>query len=306
MVLFMLHKFWVFAPPARSPSYAGEGFRPDAFAELAVLEAANFWFRARNKLILWALGSNFPAMQRYMEVGCGTGFVLEAVATAFPQVQLVGTEFFSAGLEIAASRVPRAELLQMDGRRMPYQDEFDVVGAFDVLEHIEEDETVLAQIARALHAGGGLVLTVPQHPWLWSTPDEYACHVRRYKMGELREKVERAGFEVRLETSFVSLLLPAMLASRRGRRTGKQADDAMSELRLPRLLDWALACVMGLERAMIRMGLRLPVGGSLLLVATRRSGWPGPSGQNGMSSSGNGSSLRIGGAEEAPPARSPP
>ena len=108
-------------------------------------------------------------------------------------------------------------------------------------------------------------------PTTWS-PLEYACHVRRYKVGELREKVERAGFEVRLETSFVSLLLPAMLASRRSRRTGQQADDAMSELRLPRPLDWALACVMGFERALIRMGLRLPVGGSLLLVATKRPG----------------------------------
>lgn len=157
----------------------------------------------------------------------------------------------------------------MDARRQPYVDEFDVIGAFDVLEHIEEDEAVQQQMSRALRPAGGIILTVPQHPWLWSRQDEHACHVRRYRMGELQEKVVRAGFEIVLQTSFVSLLLPTMAASRLLQRDSSAA-DASAELRLPAALNFAFALVMHLERGLIRAGARLPVGGSLLLVAHKR------------------------------------
>lgn len=259
--------------PALAPELAsgGAGFKPEAFAELAALEADNFWFRARNRLIIWALRRHFPQMQRYMEIGCGTGFVLSGVAHAYPQARLTGSEVFSVGLPHAARRVENVELLQMDARRIPYVDEFDVIGAFDVLEHIEEDEAVLGEMWRALRPGGGIVITVPQHPWLWSRQDEYACHVRRYRSGELREKVRRAGFRVEMQTSFVSLLLPAMFASRLAQRNAPADSDPMAELRLPMLINRAFEGVMNVERQLIRFGMRFPAGGSLLLVA-RKSG----------------------------------
>lgn len=257
--------------PALAPELAtgGAGFQPEAFAKLAALEADNFWFRARNRLIVWVLRRHFPHLHRYLEIGCGTGYVLAGVSNAFPGTRVVGSEVFSVGLPFAARRVEQAELLQMDARRIPYVDEFDVIGAFDVLEHIEEDETVLAEMHHALRPGGGIAITVPQHPWLWSRQDEYACHVRRYRIGELREKVLRAGFKVELETSFVSLLLPAMLASRMLRRNAPTESDAMAELRLATPINRVFEWVMNAERQLIRLGLRFPAGGSLLLIARK-------------------------------------
>lgn len=266
-----------FAPPraegipilAPELAQGGAGFQPEAFAELASLEAGNFWFRARNRLIVWALRRHFPDMRRYLEVGCGTGYVLAGVAKAYPQAQLTGSEVFSVGLPYAARRVEKAELLQMDARRIPYVEEFDVIGAFDVLEHIEEDEAVLAEMLHALRPGGGIAITVPQHPWLWSHRDEFACHVRRYRVDELREKVLRTGFKVEFETSFVNLLLPAMIASRMSQRKAPANSDSMAELRLPTLINWAFEGVMNVERQLIRLGVRFPVGGSLLLIAKK-------------------------------------
>jgi len=208
-------------------------------------------------------------MRRYLEIGCGTGYVLNGVAQAYPQAILTGSEVFSVGLPYAASRVKNAELLQMDAKRIPYVDEFDVIGAFDVLEHIKEDEAVLAEMLRALRPGGGIAITVPQHPWLWSHQDEYACHVRRYRIGELREKVLQTGFKVEFETSFVSLLLPAMIASRMTRRNAPANNDAIAELRLPTFLNRAFEGVMNAERQLIRIGMRFPLGGSLLLIAKK-------------------------------------
>ncbi len=258
-----------FAILAPSLADGGAGFRPEVFEQLAALEAGNFWFRGRNHLIVWALRRHFPELRRYMEIGCGTGYVLRGVAQAYPTAELVGSEVFSVGLPHAAARVGHAELLQMDARKIPYVDEFDLVGAFDVLEHIEEDEMVLAAISRALRPSGGVVITVPQHPWLWSSADDHACHVRRYKVDEMREKLLRAGFRVDFETSFVSLLLPAMLASRWTKRHSKSNGDEMSELRLPKWLNRVFELVMSVERGLIRFGLRFGWGGSRLLIATK-------------------------------------
>lgn len=257
--------------PALAPELVreGGGFRPEYFGELATLEAGNFWFQARNKLILWVLQRYFPDPHRLLEIGCGTGFVLSGVANTFPETMLTGSEIFSVGLAYAANRLSRAEFLQMDARDLPYVGHFDVVGAFDVLEHIVEDEQVLAEIHKALRPDGGLVLTVPQHPWLWSRQDELACHVRRYTATELRCKVAAAGFIPLYETSFVSLLLPIMWLSRQQKSRAVKKNDPMSELRIGRIANQLLGTAMTVERGLIQSGIRFPAGGSLLLVAKR-------------------------------------
>lgn len=258
--------------PSFAPEFAveGGGFKPEYFAELARQEAGSFWFRSRNLLIVWALQKCFPGAGSFLEVGCGTAFVLSGIAEANPNIRLAGSEIFSQGLRFAAERLPGAELMQMDARRIPFASEFDVIGAFDVLEHIVEDETVLQQISKALKPGGGLLLTVPQHQFLWSTADEGAHHVRRYSAGDLKEKVERAGFEVLRVTSFVSLLLPLMLVSRWTKDHMKnQKKQASAELSLSPFLDALLEHMMRIEIYMIQLGMNFPVGGSLLLIAKK-------------------------------------
>ncbi|HEU0275018.1 MAG TPA: class I SAM-dependent methyltransferase, partial [Candidatus Udaeobacter sp.] len=112
------------------------GFKPEYFARLADIEDSNFWFRARNELIQWALRDKFPDANSFFEVGCGTGFVLAGIHEKFPRMRLAGSEIFVDGLAIAKTRVPTSELYQMDARRISFEREFDVVGAFDVLEHV--------------------------------------------------------------------------------------------------------------------------------------------------------------------------
>ena len=249
---------------------SGDGYRPEFFAKLAQLEAGHFWFAWRNRLIIRVLRQFFPKLTNFLEVGCGTGFVLSAVADAFPTAQVSGSEYFEEGLAFAAARLPQASFYQMDARRLPFVEEFDVIGAFDVLEHIVDDEAVLTQAYRAVRPGGGIVLSVPQHRWLWSRTDEEACHVRRYTRRELLCKVEMAGFRVEYHTSFVSLLLPALAVSRR-RRTQQDVRGPLCELQLPALLNAVFSTVMKLEFALTNAGLRLPAGGSLL-VAGRKVG----------------------------------
>ena len=247
----------------------GGGFKPEYYVDLAGLEAQNFWFEARNELILWALGTYKPNAQSLLEVGCGTGFVLAGIAKAYPAIALSGSEIFVAGLAHAARRVPSAHLMQMDARRIPFQDEFDVIGAFDVLEHIEEDWAVLRQIYRALKPGGILLLTVPQHPKLWSIADEHACHVRRYTEVEIETKVRECRLSILRSTSFVTMLLPAMMLSRIANKAKKGEFDPAGELKIGRVVNKMFFYVMMFELATIRLGLDYPAGGSRLIIASK-------------------------------------
>lgn len=257
--------FTAFAPDleASAPSYP-----VDAHEELHQVEDGHFWFESRNRLILWALRRYFPDALRFLEIGCGTGFVLRAVQKALPLAEVSGSEIFTSGLSYAGGRAPGAALFQMDARRIPFRDHFDLIGAFDVIEHIEDDEAVLAEVHKALRPGGGILLTVPQHAWLWSPVDVFAGHARRYRRKDLVEKLERAGFEILTATSFVTGLLPLMFLSRFLKRNQATAEP---ELRVGRLQNGAGKLAASMELLAIRVGLRLPVGGSLLVAARRKA-----------------------------------
>jgi SAM-dependent methyltransferase len=255
-----------FAPELAQKS---EGFDARYFATLVALEPGSFWFRSRNRLLCWALEHYFPDAQSFFEIGCGTGFVLAHIRKEFQQLTVAGSEVFSKGLSFASERLPGVDLFQMDARQIPFESEFDLIGAFDVLEHIGDDELVLSQMHRAVRKGGGILLTVPQHSFLWSEVDEYSRHVRRYSVSELKAKVKRAGFRTLRATSFVSLLLPLMLIARLKRRPANREFDPAAEFRLSAPANYLLERVMDVERAMIRLGVSFPAGGSLLLIAKR-------------------------------------
>lgn len=256
---------------AFSPELAisGSGFKADSFAKLARIEERNFWFRSRNRLLVWAMRKYFARAESFLEIGCGNGYVLLGMHRAFPRMALAGSEIFSAGLEFAAERLPGVDLFQMDATNIPFVDEFDVVGAFDVLEHIKEDETVMAEMFRAVRPGGGILVTVPQHMFLWSQADEEAVHQRRYTAREMRQKLERAGFQIVRMTSFVSFLLPLMAAQRLSKRKPDPNYSVHDELAISGIANWSMERVLGVERACITAGVSFPLGGSLLVVARK-------------------------------------
>ncbi|MFM7372201.1 MAG: SAM-dependent methyltransferase, partial [Sphaerospermopsis kisseleviana] len=122
---------------------------------------------------------------------------------------------------------------------------------------------------KLFHSGGGIILTVPQHPWLWSQADTYAHHVRRYIKQDLITKLQQTGFKVVKVTSFVSLLLPLMLLSRLNQRSSKNYDPT-SELKISGTLNYLLAKILDVERWLIKLGFSFPWGGSLLVIAYKQ------------------------------------
>ncbi|MFN7901025.1 MAG: class I SAM-dependent methyltransferase [Synechococcaceae cyanobacterium] len=243
-------------------------FPEDAFNYLAKAEGRHWWFRSRNQIIIWALSEKAQSLNNFLEVGCGTGYVISGIARAFPLLRLEASEYFEDGLFFARQRLPECTFRQLDATAMSEHDGYGSVGSFDVLEHIQADQLVLANFNRALRRGGLLLLTVPQHPWLWSAADEYAHHVRRYKQSDLLQKVRMAGFDVEYCTSFVSLLLPVMALQRIASRKAPYNPD--SEFKISPFLNSLLFLVMQIELLLLKLGLRFPAGGSFLLLARKR------------------------------------
>lgn len=251
-----------------SPELADEndGLDSSAHHHLNELQDKSFWFRKRNQIIQDIVGRFFTNAMDVLEIGCGSGYVLSGIREVLGSARLTATEIYLNGLAYAANRVnPPSQFFQMDARHIPFKHEFDLVGAFDVLEHIDEDELVIKNIRNALKPGGGLIITVPQHQFLWSYLDEIACHRRRYSSKQLSQLLKMNGFEILLNTSFMFFLLPLMLLRKISKNN--KGNHQSTELSMPRFIDNAFGGILEFERKIIRCGMTFPCGGSRLLVA---------------------------------------
>ena len=268
-MLFMEHN------AASRATYTAEHFGP-----LFAAEDKHFWFRSRNRCIAAALRSlpDFSAIGDVLEVGCGTGVVLAELQRLFPAGRVTGMDLFEEGLKFARRRFNGA-LIQGDVFTHSFTESFDLVGAFDVIEHLDDDQKILRRFWQQLKPGGHLIVTAPAHMSLWSYFDEVAHHRRRYAPAELEQKLVAAGFVVEYATHFMAALVPPMWIKRRllGERAGKlsrattvrQQAAAESDLKIDPLVNWFFEMILLPEAYLISKRLRLPLGTSLLALATR-------------------------------------
>ena len=244
------------------------GFDPASFVRLAKVEDGHFWFVARNKLIVGLANRFFPTARHYLEVGCGTGFVLHEMANSRQWEHLAGSDLHPSGLQHARARLPReVELVQMDAEAIPVLNTFDLIGAYDVVEHIADDEGLLRSLRRAIRTGGGAIIAVPQHPSLWSRADEIGHHQRRYRRGEMEAKLARNGFHPIFSTSFMSVLLPLLAVSRWKARGARDNAAVEHETELSPAANTLLKIALLAEVRLTLAGLHWPIGGSRVVVA---------------------------------------
>lgn len=149
---------------------------------------------------------------------------------------------------------------------MPFADEtFDVVSAFDVIEHFPADRTILLELWRVLKPGGVLLIAVPAYQWAWSAFDVRSGHYRRYTRHSLSAAVTAAGFSVQHTTYAFLLTLPFFVAARLMVKLGRSSGE-ISEL--PGPLERLLLRLCRIEERLLRRS-TLPAGSSVFLAATK-------------------------------------
>lgn len=253
------------------------GYDPSFFEQLALVEDQHFWFQARNCLIfelVKRISSGLKPGYLVLEVGCGNGNVLRVLQKACPEGMVVGLELWFDGL-LFARRRSDAFVVQGDVRSCPFSKQFDLIGMFDVLEHIQEDQETLLSLWKQLAPGGRLLLTVPAHQFLWSYFDEAAHHCRRYSAVELRKKLTATGFEVEFQGQFMACIFPVVWIFRKigGLRQRPNSTDARKlaseEFRLVPVANGILTLLLKLEARWLASRRSLPIGTSFVAIARK-------------------------------------
>ncbi|MGB3187470.1 MAG: class I SAM-dependent methyltransferase [Ornithinimicrobium sp.] len=217
-----------------------------------------WWYRARSELLHAALGGHVGQPGRLLDVGSADG----------PSVAwLTGTEH--ATVDLDPRGLTPGGAVCASALALPFRDgAFDLVSAFDVVEHCEPDSRVLTEFARVLAPGGRLLLSVPAYQWAWTDHDVRAGHYRRYTRTRLVAAVEDAGYAVRRASYGFAGVFPFFAAervSRRIRRLGVDNDH------LPQVNPAVERLLLGLSAAEARLLARrdLPFGSSVFLAADK-------------------------------------
>lgn len=255
-------------------------FAPASFPHLDAVEDRHFWFCTR-RLVIGSLArratEGLADGYRVLELGCGNGGLLGTLQRTCVGGRVIGMDLFVEGLQRARRR-SACPLVQGDIHHPPFGRSVTLVGMFDVLEHLPDDEGILRTTNELLVPGGRLLITVPAHMSLWSYFDVSSYHCRRYSLGELRTKLESNGFRVEYLSEFMSVLFPLMWAGRRvaaighrlrGRRAHSQEALGSAELRIVPALNGLLAGLLRAEAAFLARGHTMPLGTSLIACARR-------------------------------------
>jgi SAM-dependent methyltransferase len=239
------------------------------YQRLDALERDHWWFAARRDIIAEMINRFAPRkpQRTLLEAGCGTGGNLNMLAR-FGDLQAF--ELDAEARDIAKSKLPIDVQPGMLPNGIPFSPgQFDVVGAFDVLEHVEHDVASMAKLGEQLSPEGKLFITVPANPWLWSKHDETHHHFRRYTKATLTEALSMAGLEPVRVGYFNTLLFPLIVALRLLRKALRLAETPDDEMPSP-VQNSILKTIFGLERFLVGK-VPMPFGVSLYAVARKRS-----------------------------------
>ena len=236
------------------------------YQQMAELDDRHWWYRARRRILAELIRREVhPAADaRILEIGCGTGHNL-AMLSGFGHVD--GLELDDEAAALSEKRlgrvVIRSPLPELEG----VSNDYDLIGAFDVIEHIDDDHAALAAIATRLKPGGKFMMTVPAHPWMWTAHDVANHHKRRYSKRSLRALVEGSPLRLDKIGYFNSLLFPLAIVERAASKL-RGKDDGNVSLP-PRPLNNLFEAVFASERYLVGR-LPLPPGLSLFAVASAR------------------------------------
>jgi SAM-dependent methyltransferase len=245
----------------------------ELYDELRSIEDVHWWLVARRRIFLHFLGrlaARVPREPLVLDCGFGTGGLLRRLDTF---ARPVGVD-----MKLRAVRDCRDQghdcVVQAKAEELPFGiGTFDIICAFDVLEHLDDDLAALNQWRELLKPDGHLLISVPAYRFLWDSQDDLANHKRRYALRELRAKLTDCKLVVRKITYFNTMLFPLVLIIRLLRKaqsavvgeTMNKSDFSLT--RAGKIND--LLCEIFTSEIRLLSTLNFPFGGSIFCIAGR-------------------------------------
>jgi ubiquinone/menaquinone biosynthesis C-methylase UbiE len=254
------------------PVFEGAGvLNPDEYRKMYELENSYWWFQGRRAIISGLLRRNMLAggrRWRILDVGCGTGLMLEHLKDLGQEP--AGLDLHSLSMFYCKRRGIK-KLIRGDVTALPFPDNsFDLILALDLIEHVEDDRGLLREFHRVCAPGGKVMITAPAHPFLWSDHDEALHHFRRYRHRPFLSLLREAGFHPIRYSYAITLVYAPIVAFRVLQRLVKRRGKPKTHLiELPQWINQALIGILRLEGALLER-MNLPFGVSLLALLERQ------------------------------------
>ena len=218
-----------------------------------------WWYRARTDLLRAALGDYLGSPRRLLDVGSADG----------PSVSWMHGDHERYAIDVDPRGLVPGTGVCASALEIPFADAtFDVVGAFDVIEHCDPEAQAVSELARVLAPGGRLLASVPAYQWAWSDHDVRAGHYRRYTLPRIVAAIEGAGLTVRRSTYAFAGVFPFFAAERVARRLRRRTAVPDGLPQVPPALDRVLTGLSSAEARLLRKR-DLPFGSSVFLAADK-------------------------------------
>ncbi len=238
------------------------------YKEYYGLERKHWWFVARGEILMDHLRAVMKARStiRILNIGAATGRSSELLETIG---KVISIEYDQACYEFTKEKL-NIELINASILDLPFEeDAFDLVCAFDVIEHVEDDELAVSEMKRVCKKGGIICVTVPAFMFLWSAHDEVNHHYRRYTKKQLKQLFEQDSQMVFHSYFNFWLFFPIAffrLLTSKFSKQSEHREDAGSDFFVMNngLVDKILYQIFRSERFFIRNRIALPVGVSLI------------------------------------------
>lgn len=235
------------------------------------LEDISFWFNHRSKCII-SLVKKFSEGETFFDIGGGNGIVTKSLENANIESVLIepGRDAVTNARKRNIKQIICCTLQDLT----PLQGKLPAIGAFDVIEHIQDDSGFMAEVYKMLREDGLFYITVPAFNFLWSDDDVFAGHYRRYNLRKIRSVIKKNNFEIIYSTYFFSILVPPLLIfrtlmSKLGIRKKASADYREHKQR-PGILGRMLDYVWKWELSRIKKSKAIPFGTSCLIVCRKK------------------------------------
>jgi len=246
-----------------------EDYNSQGLENLFLAEEKHFWFLARKEFIAQQMSDCNLQQSKIIEIGAGTGGVTRHLIDGGFSSVAVG-EMHLNGLEYARS-YGISECYQFDLLRTPFENEFDTVCMFDVLEHIKDSRIALINVHKMLSENGHIIITVPAHKWLWNRDDAIAGHKNRYTKKELITELKNNGFDPIVTRYFFISIIPLLLIRcflNKDNGLPIENTEYSKKITINPLVNKILLCISRLEN---KLNQYLPnwFGGSLFVIARK-------------------------------------